>query len=178
MFRADKRSQANVALNLQPKQSTEETDPAQNSKVRKTNESAVVASNNSLMQMIRKEVAEEKASEKDTNVEEKPANVDADETSATKIKANAEAMDITPVTSPTKQNVTKAEEAHAMEEEDDDDGQVHIVSRIGHISIHLNLVYSFAYLSRGNRLAGRTKCTPLHSRFSQGHHLEGARLLL
>lgn len=98
--------------------------------------------------MIRKEVAEEKASEKDTNVEEKRANVGDDETSATKIGAHAEAMDITPVTSPTKQNVAKADEAHAMEEEDDDDGQVHIVSWTECVAIHLNLVYSISFFFR------------------------------
>lgn len=119
-----KQRQASVALNLQPKQTTENTDPSQHSKIRKTNESTDVASINPLMQIIRKEVADGKANEKATTVEEMQTNADEGGRNADKVE---EAMDITPAMSPTKENVPLVPEEHA-EEEDDDNGEVHIVS--------------------------------------------------
>lgn len=77
--------------------------------------------------MIRKEVAEEKANEKDTVVEKMQTNAEEEEKTSGSAEVNVEAMDITPSISPTNENAAVVSEEQ-IEENDDDNGEVHIVS--------------------------------------------------
>lgn len=115
--------QSSVALNLQSKESKEENERVTTSKIRKTNES-------NLLDAVRKEIAEAKGIELGST-SSAAAGLSANKSNDVKMSdaaaSGVEAMEVEAASSVQKQLEKKSDIADE-ENEDDDGGEIHIVS--------------------------------------------------